>query len=126
MEMDSVSTLNQVMALLRQQARGHDRTPSGACPLSGEPSDPSSPFAHPGAKDVGSTLKEKLATLQASGVTDAHTLTRFAVETVLDQAFGQSLRNDPRFQAMVDVVHLALMDHENSRALFERLLAGLA
>jgi hypothetical protein len=114
--MDTVSAMNQVLGLLRQELTQRDRT--------GRRADTRTNIRHGDASQTGHTgsdLLTQIAKLKGHGVSDTNSLIRYVVESLLSQEFGHAMRNDPEFQRMVDEVHHALIESESVRSLFASL-----
>ncbi|HLX02550.1 MAG TPA: hypothetical protein VKS80_10605 [Trinickia sp.] len=111
--MDPISTLNQAMAVLRQQlaerARRGERAPvaGGKAVRDGQAARLSS-----ASGGVSELMRERIAALRAAGVDDEVQLSRAAVELLLRHEFGSRLTNDAEFQQMVSWVHRGLAEDE--------------
>ncbi|WP_277183815.1 hypothetical protein [Caballeronia sp. BR00000012568055] len=114
--MDTVSAMNQVLGLLRQELIQRDRA--------GRNADARAGLRHTEASKTGnakSTLLTQIAELKGHGISDTDSAIRYVVESLLGQEFGHAMRNDPEFQRMVDEVHHALLESESARSLFNSL-----
>ncbi|SAL10559.1 hypothetical protein [Caballeronia telluris] len=120
--MDSVSTVNRVIVILRQALQERDRM---ACIVDCSREVRNKGLGkgpHASSNDAAANLQGLILSLQDSGVSDARSLMRFMVEGMLAEEFGHETRNDPEFQRMVVEVHQALIDSASIRALFDSLL----
>lgn len=119
--MDAVSTLNQALALLRQQLTKANRiSPKDGSRKEAAQSNGGTPGSNERGESGISVLKQ-IVELKELGHLDAHQTTRLIVELVLDNEFPQALRNDPQFQQMVDDVTAGLLDDEDTRILLQKL-----
>jgi hypothetical protein len=122
--MDSVSTLDQVVALLRQQLAERTRPSDRAAPHKDVSARPSCP--EQSSRRALETLTECIAALRTSGVDDPERLSRTVVEWLLAREFGASVVNDPEFQQMVDEVSESVRDDPESAAGMKQLLSESA
>ncbi|OXI87193.1 hypothetical protein CFB40_16085 [Burkholderia sp. AU31652] len=123
--MDPVSTLNQVLALLRQQVIDRTRRQ-----MSGEasraPTHGNAPAAaRVAGSDLGALLRERIDALRTAGVDDQALLERIAINVVLRHEFGATLGNEPEFQEMVEWVWKGMTDDVQTSALLGDVVHGL-
>ena len=123
--MDPVSTLNQVLALLRQQVIDRTRRQ-----VSGEASraptrDNAPATARTIDSDLSKLLRERIDALRTAGVDDQAQLARIAIDVVLRHEFGATLGNEPEFQEMVEWVWLGMTDDVQTSALLGDVMRGL-
>jgi hypothetical protein len=125
--MDSISTLNQVMLLLRQQLAEKSQRQERV-PLRRETSPPPSRSAtqQDDAGHAKKTIRAQIDTLRLAGVTDERQLFRVAIEGMLLREFGDEVGNDPAFQQMGDWVCTCLEEKPETRSALRRLLEGMA
>lgn len=117
--MESISRVDQVLVLLRQQLAAR----------SGKPAQSAQPNSIGAAQaSVGQPLLEvlirRLAELRAKGLTDRSALTRLLIEQMLTAQVGEHLLNDGSFQRVVDDVQQALEADADLRESLEELLAA--
>jgi hypothetical protein len=117
--MDSVSALNRMLALVRQQLATRESAGTGSARQRKAASEGHS--RRPSTGDA-LTLSQQIETLKRDGLLEDHALLRAAVEFILDREFGQSLRNEPEFQQMIDEVSIMLEDDANLPAAWTSLL----
>lgn len=125
--MDSISTLNQVMLLLRQQLAEKSQRQERV-PVRRETPGPSARFATQ-QDEVGQTkinIRAQINTLRLAGVTDERQLFRVAIEGMLLREFGDEVGNDPAFQQMGDWVCACLEEKPETRSALRHLLEGMA
>jgi hypothetical protein len=104
MQTDSVSGLNQVVLLLRQQLlsrAGKEKPSIGQSAASGVHGARASRSTK---KDLNKVISARLDTLRNSGVKSSHLLKRAFIEQILISGLGDHLVNEARFQEMVDDV----------------------
>ena len=109
MQTDSVSRLNQVVLLLRQQLlsrAGREKSNAG----------PSAAVQVPGVraprsekKDLHKMVSARLGQLRRAGVDNQTLLKRAFIEQILISGLGAHLVNEAKFQEMVDEVLKTLM-----------------
>lgn len=115
--MDPVSTLNQVLALLRQHVIDRTRRQVSA-EASRAPAHDNAPVAaRVAGPDLGALLRERIDALRTAGVDDQALLERIAINVVLRHEFGATLGNEPEFQEMVEWVWKGMMDDVQTSAL---------
>ncbi len=104
--MDSVSKLNQVVLLLRQQLleRASGARPAGATRAAARQSN----LINPSAVGDGSDPLARLVTVRKAGVTDGRILSRLLIEQILSMELGSQSINDAGFQCVVDQVMSSL------------------
>ena len=105
MQTDSVSRLNQVVQLLRQQllSRAGKERPAGAAQAAASAAQ-GARASRSSKKDLSKVLSARLATLRNAGVSNQHLLKRAFIEQILVSGLGEHLINEARFQEMVDEV----------------------
>jgi hypothetical protein len=124
--MDPISTLNQVMLLLRQQLAEKSQRQERA--ISGGPVIASN--ARPGASQQApadnpdNAIRAPVDRLRAAGLTDQRLLFRAAVEGLLLREFGTAAGNDATFQQMGDWVCACLDEDPNCREMLRQLING--
>ncbi|KAK47815.1 hypothetical protein BG58_40965 [Caballeronia jiangsuensis] len=119
--MDPVSTLNQALAMLRQQLTSTERHSVRDNRTKAASKSSDLPHADTNAEDVVALL-HKVDELKRLDMVDQRQLNRMVVELVLDREFGRALRNDPQFQQMVDDVTTTLTGSEDVNAALIKLL----
>ncbi|AMM13142.1 hypothetical protein AX768_02460 [Burkholderia sp. PAMC 28687] len=121
--MDPISTLNQVMLLLRQQlaqkSERRERVPQRR--------QASGPSANITAQEgeLGQTenaIRSQIHTLRLAGVTDERQLFRVAIEGLLLYEFGTEVGNDPAFQQIRDRVCSCLEEEPRTFQMLRHLL----
>ncbi|MEZ0604644.1 hypothetical protein ACAX43_21160 [Paraburkholderia sp. IW21] len=118
--MDSVSTLNQVMGLLRQQLAERNRSTERASPQKDASTRVSRPDPDsPGTREM---LAARVGTLRTGGIGDPARLSRSVIEWLLAREFGASIINDPEFQQMVDQVNESILGDAEGAASMKQLL----
>jgi hypothetical protein len=122
--MDSVSTLNQVMGLLRQQLAERNRSTDRALQHKDAANRASRP--DPNSPGTRETLAARVETLRAGGIDESKQLSRSVIEWLLAREFGTSVINDPEFQQMVDQANEAILDDPESAEGMKRLLFRVA
>ncbi|KVC64681.1 hypothetical protein [Burkholderia stagnalis] len=114
--MDPVSTLNQVLALLRQQVVDRTRRPSRRAGREvirdGKQFDPRAAGA-----DLRTLLEKRIGALHAAGIDDTTRLSRAVIDVALRHEFGARLGNEPEFQEMVEWVCKGVMEDGSAAAL---------
>ncbi|MDY7804529.1 hypothetical protein U0E23_18975 [Burkholderia stagnalis] len=114
--MDPVSTLNQVLALLRQQVVDRTRRPSRRAGREvirdGKQFDPRAAGA-----DLRTLLEKRIGALHAAGIDDAARLARAVIDVALRHEFGARLGNEPEFQEMVEWACKGVMEDGSALAL---------
>lgn len=115
--MDPVSTLNQVLALLRQQVVDRTRRPASRQAgreviRDGKQFDPRAAGA-----DLRTLLEKRIGALHAAGIDDAARLARAVIDVALRHEFGARLGNEPEFQEMVEWVCKGVMEDGSASAL---------
>jgi hypothetical protein len=124
--MDPISTLNQAMAVLRQQladrARRGERAASGSGGADAARDRQAATLSANG--NVSDLIRERVTALRAAGVEDEAQLSRAAVEVLLRHEFGSSLTNDSEFQQMVLWVHQGLEEDEEGKAVLREVVRG--
>ncbi|UXU87585.1 hypothetical protein [Burkholderia sp. S-53] len=115
--MDPVSTINRVLALLRQQIVDRTRRPASrqAGPKAvrdGNPID-----ARAAVADLRTLLQKRISALHAAGIDDATRLSRAVIDVALRYEFGPRLANEPEFQEMVDWACKGVMEDRSASAL---------
>ncbi|RQR52925.1 hypothetical protein DIE19_27425 [Burkholderia sp. Bp9126] len=123
--MDPVSTLNQVLALLRQQVVDRTRRQASGA-TSRAPAREGVPVAARVADaDLRTRLHDRIDALRTAGVDDEARLARAVIDVVLRHEFGATLGNEPEFQEMVEWVRKGMMDDEHTSALLSDMMRGL-
>jgi hypothetical protein len=120
--MDPISTLNQVMLLLRQQlaekSQRREQTSSGRETLASTRRGTTLPHDNSQA-----AIRARIDTLRAAGVTSERQLLRAAIESLMLHEFGRQLSNDPDFQRMTDYVCECLEEAPQASEMRRQLLA---
>lgn len=111
--MDPVANATRIAMLLRQRLQ--ERARAAAAERSHKPSK--------GAD--GPARKDQVRAVAAIGGLDDRQLKRALIEDILADQFGPALRNDARFQQVIDRVTEAIEADAGGAALFERAVAGL-
>jgi hypothetical protein len=122
--MDTVSAMNQVMTLLRQELLQRDRNARKADARTVGSAEVAVNKSHSESNHSNLGLLAQVDELKSHGVSDTDSLIRYVVESLLSREFGHTMRNDPEFQLMVDEVHHALVDSPYIRSLFQQSEAG--
>ncbi|EDT39140.1 hypothetical protein [Burkholderia ambifaria] len=118
--MDPVSTLNQVLALLRQQVV--DRTRRQVNAADSQASARDTVAARAAGSDFGARLHERIDALRTAGIDDEARLARAAIEVVLRHEFDATLANELEFQEMVEWVRKGMMEDERAAALLDDVM----
>jgi hypothetical protein len=125
--MDSISTLNQVMLLLRQQlaekSQRREQVPARR-EASGPPARVTTQQDE--VSQTQNAIRAQIDTLRLAGVTDERQLFRVAIEGLLLREFGTEVGNDPAFQQMGDWVCACLEEKPETRSMLSHLLDGMA
>ncbi|HEF5875102.1 TPA: hypothetical protein SAY52_005794 [Burkholderia cenocepacia] len=122
--MDPVSTLNQVLALLRQQVVDRTRRQVGG-EARALARDSAPATARTADSDLRTLLRERIDALRIAGVDDEAQLACMAIDTVLRHEFGATLGNEPEFQEMTEWVWKGMMGDEHTSALLSDVMRGL-
>ena len=122
--MDPISTLNQVMLLLRQQlaekSQRRERASSRPRTVASSRRGPASPQDRPDhARDA---IHAQIETLRAAGVSAERQLFRVAVEGLLLREFGTEVGNDPAFQQMGDWICGCLDEEPHTREMLRKFI----
>ncbi|WP_155294424.1 hypothetical protein [Burkholderia cepacia] len=103
--MDPISTVNQVMALLRQQLadryRGKKLAQSDTQETAAGSATAQTGDASPRMRDA---VRHRITELRMSGVDNERQLVRVAIEMLMTREFGVAVANDPEFQHAVNWV----------------------
>ncbi|TKC89450.1 hypothetical protein FAZ69_10975 [Trinickia terrae] len=123
--MDPISTLNQAMAVLRQQlaqqARRGERSASSGDKAARDGGAVASSSASANA-DVGASIRARVSELRAAGVEDEAQLSRVVVEMLLRREFGSAMVNDSEFQRMVTWVQQGVEEDEGGKVLLRNVV----
>lgn len=122
MPADSISRLNHVMLLLRQQLASRLGHAKGAADGGAASKATGYRSAQSGKRDLQQVMAQRLGVLRAAGVSNTQVLKRAVIEQVLISGFGEHLVNEPKFQEMVDSVLQTLMQDTEMSELLERLI----
>ncbi|KVC83871.1 hypothetical protein [Burkholderia ubonensis] len=120
--MDPVSTLNQVLALLRQQVLDRTRRPASQLASRGPVRGGARVAARAAGLDLRTLLQERIAPLLTAGFDDDAQLSRAVIDVVLRHEFGETLGNEPEFQEMVEWVRKGVMEDGTASALLGALV----
>ncbi|OJA48980.1 hypothetical protein [Burkholderia ubonensis] len=120
--MDPVSTLNQVLALLRQQVLDRTRRPASQLASRGPVRGGARVVARAAGLDLRTLLLERIAPLLTAGFDDDAQLSRAVIDVVLRHEFGATLGNEPEFQEMVEWVRKGVMEDGTASALLGALV----
>ncbi|KVZ40778.1 hypothetical protein [Burkholderia ubonensis] len=120
--MDPVSTLNQVLALLRQQVLDRTRRPASQLASRGPVRGGARVAARAAGLDLRTLLQERIAPLLTAGFDDDAQLSRAVIDVVLRHEFGATLGNEPEFQEMVEWVRKGVMEDGTASALLGALV----
>ena len=112
--MDPVSSVDQLVLLLRQRLSERARTTAAG----------SGKAAGRGAERAASPLDTVQALAATEGIDDRQ-LKRALVQTLLAERFGDGLINDARFQQIVDKVTDAIDDSPGASDLLARVVQDL-
>jgi hypothetical protein len=123
--MDPVSTLNQVLALLRQQVVDRTQRQVGGEASRAPARDSGPATARTTDSDLRTLLRERIDALRTVGVDDEVQPARIAIETVLRHEFGSTLGNEPEFQEMAEWVWKGMMGDEHTSVLLSDVMRGL-
>ncbi|KVO19546.1 hypothetical protein WL02_17095 [Burkholderia ubonensis] len=123
--MDPVSTLNQVLALLRQQVLDRTRRPASQLASRGPVRGGARVAARAAGLDLRTLLQERIDALHAAGIDDVTQLSRAVIDVVLRHEFGATLGNEPEFQEMVEWVRKGVMEDGTASALLGALVREL-
>ncbi|MBN3817444.1 hypothetical protein G3N57_12865 [Paraburkholderia sp. Se-20369] len=123
--MDPVSTLNQVLALLRQQVVDRTRHQVNVAVGQAPVRDGAPVAARAAGLDLRTLLRDRIDALRTAGIDDEAQLARAAIDVVLRHEFGATLGNEPEFQEMVAWVWKGTMDDERTSALLGDVMRGL-
>jgi hypothetical protein len=122
--MDPISTLNQVMLLLRQQlaekTQRQERASSNRETVASPPQQGISRQTSP--ENGPKAIQAQVSRLRAAGVTDERQLFRVAVEGLLLRDFGSEVSNDPGFQQMSEWVCACLDEEPGTREMLRKLI----
>ncbi len=120
MQTDSVSRLNQVVLLLRQQLMSRaGKEKSSVAPsarLRGGRASRS------GKKDLNKVVSARLDTLRNAGIQNTLLLKRAFIEQILISGLGDHLVNEARFQELVDEVLKTLVQDPELGLLLETVI----
>lgn len=122
MQTDSVSRLNQVVLLLRQQLLSRaGKEKAGVGPstrLRGGRASRSE------KRDLNKVVSARLDTLRNAGIENTHLLKRAFIEQILICGLGDHLVNEARFQELVDEVLKTLVQDGELGLLLETVIAA--
>ncbi|MGF6647313.1 hypothetical protein [Paraburkholderia sp. GAS82] len=124
--MDPISTLNQVMLLLRQQLAEKSRR-SQTASSSQQTSPSSAARSAPQRTETDSgrdAIRAQVDPLRAAGIADDRQLFRSAVEGLLLREFGTEVGNDATFHQMGDWVSKCLEEEPHTRKMLLKLIEG--
>ncbi|WP_338638611.1 hypothetical protein [Burkholderia pyrrocinia] len=115
--MDPVSTINQVLALLRQQIVDRTRRPASRQAGPKAVRDGNQVDARAAGADLRTLLQKRIGALHAAGIDDATRLSRAVIDVALRYEFGPRLANEPEFQEMVEWACKGVMEDRSASAL---------
>ncbi|KWC95875.1 hypothetical protein WM34_33720 [Burkholderia ubonensis] len=120
--MDPVSTLNPVLALLRQQVLDRTRRPASQPASRGLVRGGARVAARAAGMDLRTLLQERIDALHAARIDDVTQLSCAVIDVVLRHEFGATLENEPEFQEMVEWVRKGVMEDGTASALLGALV----
>lgn len=124
MQTDSVSRLNQVVLLLRQQLLSRaGKEKAGAAPSTAARAR-GGRAARSEKRDLDKVVSARLDTLRNAGIENTHLLKRAFIEQILISGLGDHLVNEARFQELVDEVLKTLVQDPELGLLLEMVIGA--